>query len=171
MAAPQQAREIITLPDGEGAGDGKVTAPEPAVSAPPAAGPEPAFIDPTAAFPFEWPDADAPKINWQLRSVDQRRPEALRPLEEDVRRVWYRSFERAAVICGRPRYRVPLYVNGYEYVGEVANPRSEDDQALCREAMESVGAALAERGESYRHAVQFPPIDAGNARLAAADLK
>ncbi|HET7770168.1 MAG TPA: PEP/pyruvate-binding domain-containing protein, partial [Chloroflexota bacterium] len=157
-----QARPITALPPVTGAG--------PATAPPgPAPASEPAIAGPTASFPFEWPDPHSQHVNWQLRSIDQRRPEALKPLEQDVRLVWYRTFERAAVTCGRPRYRVPLYLNGYEYVGEIANPRPASDQALCRDAMERLGAALAERGETYRRVVQFPAIDAGNARLAAVD--
>lgn len=129
-----------------------------------------ALAGPTAAFPFVWPDEQASKVTWQLRSIDQRRTEVLRPLEQDVRAVWSRTHERAAVICGRPRYETAWYVNGYEYIGEVANPRSEADQALCREALEQVGAALAERGQSFRPDVQLPPIEAGNARLAAVEV-
>ena len=141
-----------------------------APSDPPAGAPAPELAGPTAAFPFAWPDEHAATVHWRLGSADQRRTEVLRPLEQDVRAVWYRAHEAAAVVCGRPRYQIAWCVNGYEYVGEVANPRSEADQALCREALEQVGAALAERGESYRHAVLFPAIDAGNARLAAVNV-
>ena len=132
--------------------------------------PAPEVAGPTAAFPFAWPDERAATLHWRLGGEDGRRPEVLRPLEQDVRAVWYRSFQGAAVVCGWPSVETPWYVNGYEYVADVANPRPEQDRARAREALEQVGAALAERGESYRRAVQFPPIDAGNARLAAVDV-
>jgi phosphohistidine swiveling domain-containing protein len=121
-------------------------------------------------FPFTWPDAQAPAVHWQLYSIDQRRTEAIRPLEQDVRATFSGTFERAAVICGRPRYQRTWYVNGFEYTAEVENPRPEVDQALCREALEQTAAALAERGEAYNRTVWFPAIDAGNARLAVVDV-
>lgn len=140
------------------------TAPAPSVPPPDTA---PRVVGPTADFPFEWPTPEASRRHWQLSSLDQRRAGVIRPLERDVRLIWSKTFERAAVICGRPRYRVVLHVNGYEYQAEVANPRPESDQVLRRDAMEQVGAGLAERGETYRRVVAFPAIDAGNARLAA----
>ncbi|HEU5316965.1 MAG TPA: PEP/pyruvate-binding domain-containing protein [Chloroflexota bacterium] len=156
-----QARPITTI-----AAAAPTAAPSvaPLIPSPDAA---PRVVGPSATFPFEWPTPEAPQRQWQLRSVDQRRAEVIRPLERDVRLIWAGTFERAAVICGRPRYRVVLHVNGYEYQAEVANPRPESDQALRRDAMEQVGAGLAERGETYRRVVAFPAIDAGNARLAA----
>ena len=173
-----QARPITTLPALPAktslilAKDGPSphVSPTTAASDPPSAGSLSEPAGPTSAFPFVWPDEQASKVHWQLRSLDQRRAEVLRPLEQDIRAVWNRTFEAAAVICGRSRYRTAWHVNGYEYSGEIANARSEADQALSRNAMEQVGAALAERGESYRPTVQFPPIDAGNARLAAVDV-
>jgi pyruvate,water dikinase len=161
-----QARPITALPSTAGF----PVPPQDAAGAPRTPESVPALvIGPTADFPFEWPSPDAERVAWGLGSFDQRHLEALQPLEQDVRVIWYRSIERTAVVSGRPRYRVPLHVNGYEYVGEIANPRPEADQALCRDALERVGAALAESGQTYRRAVQFPPIDAGNTRLAAVD--
>ena len=173
-----QARPITTLPATASTKPAMAAEEEPSpkvgsTAAPtdvPSGAPAPELAGPTPAFPFAWPDAQASKVHWQLRSIDQRRAEVLRPLEQDVRAVWSRAHEGAAVICGRPRYEKSWYVNGYEYVGEVASPRSEADQALCREALEQVGAALAERGEPYQSAVQFPQIDAGNAQLAAVNV-
>ena len=134
----------------------------------PAAPPAPA--GPTPAFPFEWPDADAATLHWKLQSIDQRRPEVLRPLEQDVRTIFNRSLKNAATIAGRPRFVRAIYLNGYEYVAEVVNPAPESELKLHAEAFQRVGTALAARGESYRTVVQFPAIDAGNARLLGVDV-
>jgi phosphohistidine swiveling domain-containing protein len=127
-------------------------------------------IGPTAEFPFEWPDADASKLEWKLRSIDQRRTETLRPLEQEVRGRFHRSFRNSSVWLGRPRFMRALYLNGYEYVAEAINPASEAEQKLLADAFQRTAAAFAERGQSFRDEVQFPAIDAGNAKLAGVDL-
>lgn len=176
-----QARPITTLaarpltsasvPDGEAQVADRSNNNAPAASAATDGAPDTVFVGATAAFPFAWPDEQAPKRHWQLGTGDRPREAVLRPLEQEVRAVGYRAVAAAAFLCGRPRYRVAWYVNGYEYTADIANPRPESEQALCREALDQVGAALAERGESYRRAVQFPSIDAGNARRAAVDVE
>ncbi|MFI5270097.1 MAG: PEP/pyruvate-binding domain-containing protein, partial [Chloroflexota bacterium] len=167
-----QARPITALPAMPAPTPPGETA-QPAVGTPTAPVPTPAEVaasaqvGPSALFPFAWPDVHAATVHWQLSGADQPRTEVLRPLDQDVSAAFSRTFERAAVIGGRPRYQTAWYVNGYEYTAEVANPRPEADQALCREALEQTATALAERGESYNRTVWFPAIDAGNSRLAA----
>ena len=58
---------------------------------------------PTADFPFQWPDPADATLHWTLRAVDARRPEAMRPLELDIRARFARSLRHSAEMRGLAR--------------------------------------------------------------------
>jgi pyruvate,water dikinase len=163
-----QARPITTLPltEPETSGATEAAAPGAATDAVGAAAGDPP-AGPTPRFPFAWPDEAAPARHWTLRTIDQRHIEAMRSLEIDVRRRFYRSLRLAAEIKGAEKAAHALHLNGYEYVAQVPLPYSPGERERRQDAFRRPAAALVERGENYFHAVVEPEVDAGNARLAA----
>ena len=60
---------------------------------------------PTADFPFQWPDPADASLHWTQRAVDAQRPEAMRPLELDIRARFARSLKLSAEVRGLPGRR------------------------------------------------------------------
>ena len=133
----------------------------------------PAGAGPTPAFPFQWPDAAAPNIHWELWRIwrqDGDATEPLRPLDGDIWASFHRTWPNAASITGKDRTSRALQLNGYLYTAEVDTPGPPEERERRREAFQRPADALHERGENYFQAVIFPEVEAGNRRLAGVDV-
>ena len=129
-----QARPITT---GAPAAAADAEAPVPP-EAPPGVTPEgPATepIGPSPAFPFRWPDADAPGRCWSRRG----QPAPLRPLAGDVALAFGRGRIDAATIKGDDTAEQTLLLNGHAYSARVPAPGSEHERMLRKEAFERDG--------------------------------
>src|SRR5207302_10580881 len=100
-------------------------------------------------------------------AVDGRGPEAMPPLELDVRARFARSMRNSAEISGG--YRAPrlIELNGWQYWHYADGARETPAHVCQRETFQRAGNALYERGENYLDTVIFPEMRAGNARLGA----
>ena len=63
---------------------------------------------PTPGFPFAWPNPADAGLHWVQRAVDARAPEAMPPLELDVRARWVRTF--AGCVPLDTRSALPVYL-------------------------------------------------------------
>jgi pyruvate,water dikinase len=122
-------------------------------------------VGPSPAFPFRWPDADAPGLSWRR----QVRPTPLRPLAEDVALAFRRGGADAALLKGDDTVERTVVLNGHAYTARVPSPQSEPERRLSKEAFQRTAEALHARGETYLQVVAFPELDAANARLGAVD--
>ena len=125
---------------------------------------------PTADFPFQWPDPADATLHWTLHAVDTRRPEAMRPLELDIRARFARSLKLSAEVRGLRGGTRAIELNGWQYWCYTAGGEPETPSHLQRRlSFEQLGDRLQERGENYLQALTFPEMRAGNRRLADVD--
>ncbi len=125
---------------------------------------------PTADFPFQWPDPADATLHWTLHAVDTRRPEAMRPLELDIRARFARSLNLSAEVRGLRGGTRAIELNGWQYWCYTAGGEPETPSYLQRRlSFEQLGDRLQERGENHLQALTFPEMRAGNRRLADVD--
>ena len=129
-------------------------------------------VGPSPAFPFVWADPMDASTHWVQRAMDGRAPEAMPPLELDIRARFARSLGNARQIAGwRNAAERLMELNGWQYWTHDRPPTpagvpAPDPFQHARETFTWLGEQLTERGENYRDAVVFPEMHARNKKLA-----
>ncbi|HXI15256.1 MAG TPA: PEP/pyruvate-binding domain-containing protein, partial [Chloroflexota bacterium] len=125
-------------------------------------------VGPSPAFPFVWADPMDASTHWVQRAMDGRAPEAMPPLELDIRARFARSLGNARQIAGwRNAAERLMELNGWQYWTHDRPPTpagvpAPDPFQHARETFTWLGEQLTERGENYRDAVVFPEMHARN---------
>jgi pyruvate,water dikinase len=122
---------------------------------------------PTPAFPFTWPDADAPRWHWSRDSKDGRAFGVIQPFELDSRHQFYNAIEWTGRLAGRKQCTRAIEVNGYMYYARVANPADEESRLRQAEAYLRPIRALHQCGESLYEAAFKPAMLADMRRYGA----
>ena len=119
-------------------------------------------------FPVAWEKEDDKDHLWNLWTTTAVSP--LLPLDESVRRIWYRAREAGSVQTGNatiPDFRV---VNGFVYSRDVPAPGSDDERSERQRAFRSNLEGYWEQRTTVWEAEYYPDLSSTSVGLKAFDL-
>ena len=122
-----------------------------------------------SAFPVSWEKEDDKDHLWNLWVTTAVSP--LLPLDESVRRIWYRGRQAGSVQTGSatiPEFRV---FNGYVYSREIPAPGSDEDARDRQRAFRYKLEGYWEQGTTVWEVEYYPDLTSTSAGLKAFDLE